>query len=274
MTEHEIGLMLTENKAFVERIAWYSVGIVNLLAEVNHQERSAGDVIGTGTACTWKEYRIILTADHVVAEAKPSDLAFLLRVDDALEWEGTGQDEEVISRVTLPVKDIVHCKEKDLAAIVLRAEELSDFKMQFLELPKSLAKTRTPNSEGSLVLLGYPVDQKELYTQVKTSEAIANYFYLRPTIFAGTIAETPTKPLSSRYDRDRDVLVNYTPANPNMKPHGFSGAAAWSERKERSGTLWTADPMLFGVQTDAFMTSKLLLVVGAPAVREFLEESF
>jgi hypothetical protein len=59
-----------------------------------------------------------------------------------------------------------------------------------------------------------------------------------------------------------------------MAPFGFSGAAAWSERNVRSGTLWTADPVLFGVQTDAFMTSKLLLVVGAPAVREFLEELF
>ena len=241
--------------------------------KIDHTQRTAGDVLGTGTACRWKDYRIILTADHVVAEAKPSDLAFLLRVDDALQWERTGKDEEVISRVTLPVKDIVHCKEKDLAAIILNTKELSDSKMQFLELPKSLAKNRTSKSEGSLVLLGYPVDQKELYTQVKKSEAIANYFYLRPIILAGTLAETPTKPLDRRYDPNRDVLVNYTPADPNMKPHGFSGAAAWSDRKERSGTLWTADPMLFGVQTAAFMTSKLLLVVGAPAVREFLEES-
>lgn len=274
MTEHEIGLLLTENRAFVERIAWYSVGIVNLLAEVDHKERIAADVLGTGTACAWKDYRIILTAAHVVAKAKPSDLAFLLRVDDALKWEGTDQNEEVISRVTLPVEDIVYCKEKDLAAIVLKAKELSVFKMQFCELPKSLAKNRTPKSEGSLVLIGYPIDQKELYTQVKTSDAVANYFYLRPSILAGTIAGTPTKALASRYDPERDVLVNYTPTDPNMKPHGFSGAAAWSERKERSGTLWTADPILFGVQTDAFLTSKLLLVVGAPAVREFLEESF
>jgi hypothetical protein len=42
----------------------------------------------------------------VVAKAKPSELAFLLRVDDALKWEGTGQNEEVISRMTLPVDDI------------------------------------------------------------------------------------------------------------------------------------------------------------------------
>jgi len=274
MTEHEIGLLLTENRAFIERIAWYSVGVVNLLAGVDHRERRAADEIGTGTACIWKDYHIILTADHVVAKTKPSDLAFLLRVDDAIKWEGTGEKEEVVARVALPVEDIVHCKEKDLAAIVLRARELSGFKMQFCELPKSLAKNRTPRSEGSLVLLGYPQDRATLMSQVKTADSIANIFYLRPIVLAGTIAEAPTKPLSSRYDPERDVLLNYAPADPNMEPYGFSGAAAWSDRHERSGTLWTADPVLFGVQTNAFMSSKLLLVVGAPAVREFLEESF
>src|SRR5438309_6119808 len=92
--------------------------------------------------------------------------------------------------------------------------------------------------------------------------SIANFFYLRPITLAGTIADTPAKPLASRYDPERDVLVNYAPADPNMKPHGFSGAAAWSDSHERTGKLWTPDPVLFGVQTDAFMTSKLLLVVG------------
>jgi len=79
--------------------------------------------------------------------------------------------------------------------------------------------------------------------------------------------------LSSQYDPERDVLVNYEPNDPKMKPYGFSGAAVWSERAESSGPVWTADPMIFGVQTSAFMTSGLLQVVGAPAIKEFLEES-
>ena len=35
--------MIGEYKALVERIAWYCVGIVNLLAIVNHAERRMGD---------------------------------------------------------------------------------------------------------------------------------------------------------------------------------------------------------------------------------------
>ncbi|MGA9507868.1 MAG: hypothetical protein WBV55_04385 [Candidatus Sulfotelmatobacter sp.] len=37
--EHKIGLMVTEYKVFIERIAWYSVGIVNPFASVNPEKR-------------------------------------------------------------------------------------------------------------------------------------------------------------------------------------------------------------------------------------------
>jgi hypothetical protein len=143
MTEHEIGLMMVEYKAFIERIAWYSVGVVNLLADVDHQNKTMADVLGTGTACTWKGRSLILTAEHVVAKAEPDNLAFLLRVDDAIKWEGTGSPEEVVPRVSLPVERIVRCKEHDLAAIVLRTDDLTGFRMQFCELPKQLATSRT-----------------------------------------------------------------------------------------------------------------------------------
>jgi len=274
MTEHKIGLMMVENKAFIERIAWYSVGVVNLLADVDHQKKTMADGLGTGTACTWKGQSLILTAEHVVDKAEPDDLAFLLRVGDAINWEGTGKAEEVVPRVSLPVERIVRCKEHDLAAIVLRADNLTGFRMQFCDLPKHLAKSRRTKREGSLVLLGYPTDRIFDISKTKTANAEANYHAVRPTILTGTIAKPPSKALSSRYDPKRDVLVHYAPEYPKMKPHGFSGAAAWSERAEKSGPLWTADPMIFGILTHAFMTSKLLLVVGAPTIKKFLEESF
>jgi hypothetical protein len=266
--------MIGENRAFIERIAWYSVGIVNLLADVNHKERRMSDVLGTGTACTWKGHSLILTAEHVVAKTEPSNLAFLLRVDDAINWEGMGKPEKVISRVSLPVESIVQCKENDLAAIVLRADELTSFNMQFCDLPKQLHKSRTVKRDGALIFLGHPVDQAFAVSEVKTANAEASYFAVRPTIPTGTIANPPSKALSSRYDPERDVLVNYVPSDPKMKPHGFSGAAAWCDRVGRTGHVWTADPMIFGVQTSAFMASRLLQVVGAPAIKEFLEESF
>jgi hypothetical protein len=274
MTEHKIGLMMVEYRAFIERIAWYSVGIVNLLAAVDYKERRMADDFGTGTACTWKGHNLILTAEHVIAKAEPNDLAFLLRVDDAINWEGTGKPEKVIERVSLPVERIVRCMEHDLAAIVLRTKELAPFRMQFCELPKHLSKRRTAKRKGSLIILGFPKDQIFTVSKTKTANAEAHYHAARPTILKGTIAKPPTKPLSSRYRPKRDVLVHYTPDDPKMEPYGFSGAAAWSERAERSGPVWSSEPTVFGVQTDAFMTSKLLLVVGGPTIKKFLKESF
>lgn len=110
---------------------------------------------------------------------------------------------------------------------------------------------------------------------IRISSADAEQYHAaRPTILKGTIAKPPSKPLSSRYRPKRDVLVHYTPDDPKMKPYGFSGAAAWSERAERSGPVWSSEPTVFGVPTDAFMPSKLLLVVGAPTIKKFLEGSF
>ncbi len=274
MTEHKIGLMMVENRAFIERIAWYSVGVVNLLAAINYKEKRMADDFGTGTACTWKGHSLILTAEHVIAKAEANDLAFLLRVDDAISWEGTGAPEKVVARVSLPIERIIRNKEHDLAAIILRTNELGGFRMQFCELPKHLSKRRTAKRKGSLILLGYPKDRIFSVSKTKTANAEAHYHAARPTILAATIAKPPAKPLSSRYNPKRDVLINYAPPEPKMEQYRFSGSAAWSEREERSEPLWPAEPMIFGVQTDAFMTSKLLLVVGAPTIKKFLEESF
>jgi hypothetical protein len=62
------------------------------------------------TACTWKGHRLILTAEHVTAKAEPKDLAFLLRVDEAINWEGMGKPQKVVERVSLPVERIVRCE--------------------------------------------------------------------------------------------------------------------------------------------------------------------
>jgi hypothetical protein len=273
-TEHKIGLMMVENRAFIERIAWYTVGIVNLLVDVDYQKKTVADGLGTGTACTWKGHNLILTAEHVIAKAETKDLAFLLRVDEAINWEGMGKPEKVVERVSLPVERIVRCMEHDLAAIVLRTKELTPFRMQFCELPAHLSKRRMAKRKGSLILLGFPTDRIFDVSKIKTANAEAYYHAARPTILTGTIAKPPAKALSSRYRPKRDVLIHYTPEDPKMEPWGFSGAAPWSERAERSGPLWTAEPIMFGVLTHAFMTSKLLLVVGGPTIKKFLEESF
>jgi len=265
--------MIVEYRAFIERVTWYSLGIVHVSGNVNYEEQIMEDAIGSGTACTWKGHKMILTAAHVVGDAEPERLAFLLRVDDAINWEGMGKPEKVVQRVSLPIDKIIRCKEHDLAALVLRSIQLPD-RIQFCELPKQLRRSRTLRTKGKLILHGFPYDRVFSVSVTKTANASVNYLAAKPTILHAPLAGPPSKPLASRYNPHRDVLVRYEPPEGNMSPEGFSGAAAWCKRRAHSGTVWTPSPMLFGVQTDAFMTSKLLLIVGAPTVREFLERSF
>ena len=273
-SEHPIGEMNVMFKAFIERITWYSMGIVNIRADVDHQYRVMADAIGSGTACTWEGHRLILTAEHVVGDSKPDDLAFLLRVDGALNWEGMGKPEKVVPRVKLPIETILRDKKDDLAAIVLNANRLTGSRMQFCELPKQLMRRRTLRRKGCLILHGFPRDRQFAISERKIPNAAVNYFAARPIILPAMIAAHPAKTLSSNYDPDRDVLVNYEPRELGMQPHGFSGAAVWCERLRHSGSIWTASPMMFGLQTRAYMTSKLLQLVGAPTIRRFLGKAF
>lgn len=275
VSEHPKGEMDVKFKAFVERITWYSLGIIAIDADVSYEHRLRADAVGSGTACTWRGHKLILTAEHVIGDVQPDHFAFLLRVDDSLNWEGMGKPAKVVQRVPLPIEAIVRDKKNDLAAIVLRTDLLTDSRMQFCELPRQLKRSRTVRSKGSLILHGFPRDQQYAISERKISNVSIRQLVAQPIILPVTIAGPPSKPLSSRYDPDRDVLVHYEPPRElTMKPHGFSGAAVWCQRSRQPGPIWTPRPMMFGLQTRAYMTSKLLQIVGAPTIKKFLKESF
>jgi hypothetical protein len=61
VTEHKIGLMMVENRAFIERIAWYTSGIVNLLVDVDYQKKTIADGLGTGSACLHRRPNTAIT---------------------------------------------------------------------------------------------------------------------------------------------------------------------------------------------------------------------
>jgi hypothetical protein len=185
-----------------------------------------------------------------------------------------GKPAKMVQRVPLPIESIVRDKKNDLAAIVLHAKLLTDSQMQFCELPRQLKRSRSVRCKGSLILHGFPKDQQYAISERKISNASIRQLAAQPIILPVKIAPPPAR-LLSHYDPDRDVLVHYEPPRDvNMKPHGFSGAAVWCQRSRRSGPIWTPCPMMFGLQTRAYMTSKLLQIVDALTIRTFLKESF
>ncbi len=220
MTDHKKGLTIQENRAFVERVAWHAVCVINVSASVDQERRIIADDIGTGTAFDWAGQKIILTAKHVVNKARPKDLQFLLRVGEAIDWHSNGRT-GFASKVTLPIEKIIGCIDEDLAAIVLKPDGLEGLNVRFCEFPKQLARTRITKNDGALILLGYPYDRTFEVSESTTLKGATEFMACVPTVLTGHIASAPEYPLSSSYDPDNHLLISY---DPDRKPRGYSGA--------------------------------------------------
>lgn len=264
MTVREI----SETRAVIEKIAWRTLCIINLAAAMTQYKGIASDEIGTGTACLYKDCKLILTADHVLEGAGPTQLKFIPRVGSAIDWEGEGKA-QIADRLSLPVERIVRSKKDDLAAIVLRSDALPQLDGHFCELPAKFGYSLSGN--GAVCLMGYPVDQTRSISKTREGSSLTDLRAVVPTSFMGfVVPETPPL-LSSKYDPDRQLLIRFDPGD-GHQPFGYSGAGLWADN-QKSGALWAADPMLVGVETSAYVASGLLVAVKAEIVRQFLEES-
>lgn len=272
MTDHKIGTMIEENKAFVEATAWYVVCVVNVGVTKDQDRHIISDGVGTGTACTFKGHTIILTAEHVVGDAQPEALRFLVRVGNSIDWESSGTT-GLASTILLPIKQIVRSKEKDLAAIEIERGGLEGLNVHVRQLPAKLARSRVTKSDGGVILIGYPADQAFEVSELQTATVTAQLMACVPTPLMGEIVASPKQPLDSSYDPEDHILIHFDPSAPHLKPHGYSGAAVWCDPSEQS-TIWSADPVLFGLVTRAFVKLHLLAAVDAPTIRSFLEDSF
>ncbi len=194
-------------------IAWYTVGVINISAFVDEKNRIIADDIGTGTACDWHGRKMILTAKHVLKNAQPKDLQFLLRVGNAIDWDADPRKGGVTSRVSLPVDKIIRCKGEDLAMILLKPDGLEAFNVRFCELAKRLARTKATNNQGALILLGYPSDQIFDVSESRTGNITTKSVACVPTVLTGHIAIGENYNLSSSYDPENHVLIRFEPVS-------------------------------------------------------------
>ena len=66
--EHPLALKSEQHHAFSERVAWHTALVINGVwtegkSETGQNVSSEG--VGVGSACCWKDKRLILTAKHV-----------------------------------------------------------------------------------------------------------------------------------------------------------------------------------------------------------------
>jgi hypothetical protein len=270
--EHLIGRSLEENKALLERLFWYTVGVVNLIrrsGELKPGRAVAFQEIGTGAACQYQGTRFILTAKHVLEDAGPSDLRFLPRPSGRIEWaDEPGRTR--IERVALDIKHIVRCEWEDLAAIVLGPSSSGLEFIQFCDLPD---KFSDPPEQETCVVVGYPYDRTFIAEISQQKDALVHNLSAKSDAFWSEVVKTDR--LLSGFDPNLHFLLRFYPSFPGERPDGYSGAGVWFRRMAVTGReLWSPDLLLTGILTHAYKNLGLLRIVRSVALRMFLEQTF
>lgn len=272
MEGHAIGRGIEENKAFLEGLFWHMLGVVNLVPRIRTVDGRPvrWQEIGTGTACSYRGANFILTARHVLDDAGPSDLRFFPRASGRIEWADELGHRTRAVRVALDVSHIIRCGWEDLAAIVLPPGPAPHEGIRFCELPGNLSD---PPDRAMCVVVGYPYDRTRPAETERAEEGLVHNLCARTDAFWSTIVDTDR--LLSGFNRDSHFLLRFSPSFPGGRPDGYSGAGVWfALGGPGSRAVWSADPMLAGVQTHGYRESGLLRVVKASVVKAFIEEAF
>jgi len=270
IADNPIGLNIEENKAFHEKAWSHVVGIVNLEEQIDEHKRERWEGIGTGGAYRWRNTQIVLTAKHVVKDADVSDVAFLPRTGSSLGWEHPGKINGMSARVCGIIKEIVCCPWEDLAALVLNDEGARRLNVDFCELPRRFSSDTTVSTDGSVLIIGFPVDQAFEVSRARTPGHTTISLGCPCESFWGEIVKEPERILDSSYDPERHLLIRFEPASQGLRPHGYSGATVWCDRRSTGG-IWTPEPLLLGIQTHAYVKSGLVRAVRASSIRRFVE---
>lgn len=222
-----------------------------------------GGDVGTGTLARWKSTGLVLTANHNLDRTKPSEVRFCFYPGGSLrEGPMTAQDRGDLYRgVLMPVGDeTIADKSNDIVAIPWNLEHLPGA-AKFYEVDHRVS---TINDGATVVLAGYAGDNSFPLPQRSRAVGI--------TVQTGRFDTTlnSRKGLSSEYRPADHFLLPYSRVEEGIRPYGISGAGAWCNA-DCPGDVWAARPLLVGVQTSWFATSKLLQIVRMGPILSLLE---
>lgn len=270
--DHPSGLRLEQLHAFAEKVASHVAFIVNAVrtggtSPTGH--RVEGESIGVGSACMWGVKKFILTAKHVVEGANARDLRFFFRHAGKVDWDERRSRQSFAVAVPVGIEEILRFQAEDLACIVLSAQ--AHEMVEFVPLPAGLGKV-PPAGEGT-ILYGSPVDQNIPVAALRNNSELRVAFATQPRgCWAVVKGEIPPS-FPSSFDPDRHFLLEYDPSEEGAMPHGFSGAGIWYQ-DAGSGPIWSARPILAGVQTQWHRPSNTMIAIRAERVLELLKSKF
>lgn len=261
-------------KASIQRLWKHTVSIVNGVRVVGTDpatnRRADGEEFGSGCVARSGKQHVILTAKHVLRNAKAGDLrifsypgAFRYRAAEDL------RKEDVVDAVPLRADRsvIYRCDWDDLALIVVEPDQLGEH-VEFFDLNNDCIDP----AEGEPVhCFGFPADSYVPWETFMVGNKEERTVAVYPGTFDGVVTYSP-KFLPSEFEPDRHYLVPFAGATEGKHPEGYSGGGAWWE-SDQPELIWRANYKFAGICTSCYRAGSYEQIVRASAVRRFVEET-
>ena len=263
--EHPIGAVIHANRAITERLASYTVTIVDARPELIGPKTTQENV-GTCAALLWRGRPLLATAGHNVKGAKADELRFMPRSAPSLDRTSRSE------RQSMPIAQIVICDWEDLALIELASVDCLRDVQFFAQLS---AESTTPPYGTELDLVGSPVRTATLVNEVADGLGnLAKNLSIQVSAISSSICEDDSSfRYLSGYDPHRHFLAKFESAKYSFHPHGFSGCGVWYYRLP-SAPIWQANALLAGIETHYYEKSSLLKCVRVEELVKFLVETY
>jgi len=277
MSEKELLMMNHANEASRRRFWMHTVAVINSNRVIgpdpfNRGKQADAEEFGTGLIAKWADRHFILTAKHVLKDAKPSDLRIFWCPGGIIEPkkpEELGKGDVLDGIPLTDATSKIHlCDWEDLAMITVPPEAIGE-NAEFVDLTKDWID---PPPGERVHCFGFPSDSKFVWETTvingKTEKNLAIY----PGTFEGEVIAKPSF-LTDDFSEELHYLVPFERAAEGKHPHGYSGGATWWE-SDKMPIVWHPNFKFAGTCTSCYKNGGIEQVIKASVVRKFVEEVF
>jgi hypothetical protein len=274
MSDTRAILQKKSGEASLHRLWIHTVAIVNGIRVVGKDPTSNrladGEEFGSGCAARWGKHHFILTAKHVLRDAKPTDLRIFCCPSGGLEYRAPAdlRKQDVVDAVPIAEQNaaIHRCEWEDLALMTTIPKAVGQY-VEFFDL----AKDWIDPPEGERVhCFGFPSDGSIPWEIRMIGNKEERQLAVYPGLFDGAVTLSP-KFITNDFDPDIHYLIPFEEAAKGKHPRGYSGAAAWWESDQQQ-LVWRPNFKFAGICTSCYKNGSIEQVVKASVVRRFVEE--
>ena len=254
--------------AILERVAGFTVGI----AAANNT------VIGTGTLISYRGKHLVLTAEHVIRGAVPSEVRFWCKPSAPLvEKPARDVTERELKKLTpgvnFPIETVAADAEIDLALLAIKPGFQLPGSGALFDLSQSRVLTHPSTKLDGLSLLcfGFPVDNAR--TLASKGNRRLNFLGCTSNVcnYDPDLNAELWSRVSSSISSDRNFLLKYNPAEEAINPPGFSGCGVWINAVSDRELVWSPEPLLIGMVHRYVEKFSVLIATNLSTVLDFVD---